>query len=73
MPHISWRRADELCDLMLGLKLAAVDPQQVLFAAVENLGDASTVFVLPVPVGPKRRKTPAGRPAGARPARIISI
>src|SRR5207249_8001187 len=36
-PKITRRRADQLGDLMLHLKLAAVDLQKILFAAVQNV------------------------------------
>ena len=37
MSQISRRRADQLGDLMLHLKFAAVHPQQVLFAAMKDI------------------------------------
>jgi hypothetical protein len=42
------------------LELAHVDGDDVLLAAVEGLGQASAVSVLPTPEGPASRNTPMG-------------
>ena len=66
--EVAGRRADQLGDLVIRLVLAAVDLQDVLLLPWSISASASTVRVLPVPVGPSRRKMPAGRSAALSPA-----
>ena len=49
-------------------KLTLLDPTKTGMPAQELV--ASTIRVLPEPVGPRKRKFPIGRPAGDKPARM---
>ena len=46
MAQVAWRRADELGDLVLHLELATVDSEDVLLAAVQDLGQRLDGFRL---------------------------
>src|SRR5579864_4784878 len=64
--QIAWRRADQLGDLVRMLKLRAIhldrgSPNRISAAA-------STMRVLPDPVGPRNNKFPTGRPFEPIPA-----
>ena len=68
MSEVARRRTDQLRDLVIGLELSAINFEDSLRRPCRTSASASTVRVLPVPVGPRRRKMPAGRSGGARPA-----
>ena len=69
MSQISGRRADQLGDFMAVLELRAVDLDDRPRIPEQASAVASTIRVLPEPVGPRNRKLPIGRPTGDNPAR----
>jgi hypothetical protein len=52
---------------VLHLKLAAIDLDDLLFAAVQQVGDGFDCFRFTGAGWPSNRKTPAERPSGASP------
>ena len=71
MPQVSGRRADQLRDLVAVLELGAVDLDHRAGILYQASAVASTIRVLPEPVGPRNRKFADRRPGAFIPVKCI--
>ena len=67
MAQVSGRRANQLGDFVAVLELGAIDFDHARRRPTRLSAVASTMRVLPDPVGPRNRKLPIGRPGGFMP------